>query len=48
MDILLEITKYILCAVFLLSIAASILLLIAVNKMYNYGKLFSIEHEDLS
>jgi uncharacterized membrane protein len=47
MDILFEITKYILCAIFLLSIVGSILLLIAVNKMNSYKKLFSIEHQDL-
>lgn len=46
MEILFELTKYIVCSIFGLSIFAAIVLLIWVKKMNSYKHLFTIEHQD--
>lgn len=46
MEILFEITKYIVCSIFVFSIFAAIVLLIWVKKMGNYKQLFTSEQQD--
>jgi hypothetical protein len=46
MEILFEITKYIVCGIFVCSIVAAIVLLFWVKKMGNYKHLFTIEQQD--
>jgi hypothetical protein len=46
MEILIDLTKYIVCGIFGTSILAAIILLVWVKKMGNYKHLYSVEHQE--
>jgi len=47
MEIIFEITKYVICSIFGFSILGAIILLVWVKRMNSYNHLFTVEHQDL-